>query len=144
MHPDGAIIRSDGTPGFQALHSLAEKDGSILKQLNLSFELGQAHHKNKNPCAESIIKEGHQAINRMEDSSIITSDTAVLIARHINLKIRFNGLTSYEMFTKRGSDDVQQIEMNDSQIADKKHLKRLHTHNPPASREHNFKKGDRV
>ena len=144
VHPQGAVIRSDGAPGFQALHSLAGQEGTTLKQLNISLELGQAHHKNKNPCAESIIKEGHQAINRLEDPSIVTQEKAVLIARHINLKIRSNGLTSYEMFTKRGSYDDQQMQMNDTQIGDKKHLKRLHRHNPPAANDRNFKKGDLV
>ena len=85
VHPDGAVIRSDGAPGFQALRSLAEQEGSILQQLNISLELGQAHHKNKN---ELVIKEGHQAINRLENPSKINTDLAVSMAKQINHKVR--------------------------------------------------------
>ena len=47
IHPQGAVIRSDGAPGFQTLKALAEQEGTVLKQLNLSFDHGQSHHKNK-------------------------------------------------------------------------------------------------
>ena len=79
-HPEGAIIRSDGAPGFQLLRNTAGDEGSFLKTLNISLELGQAHHKNKNPCAELVIKEGHQAINRQENPAVITPELATSLA----------------------------------------------------------------
>ena len=144
VHPQGAVLRSDGAPGFQSLKSLAEKEGSILKDLNLTLDLGNAHHKNKNPCAELVIKEGHQAVNRLDNPTFISQEMAVLIARHINLKIRKNGLTSWEMFTRRGADNITQINVEDQCISDKKHADRLHGHNPPGIPTHSFEKGDLV
>ena len=83
------------------LRAQALQDNSTLKALNITLDLGQAHHKNKNPCAEAIIKEGHQAVNRLDNPTRISPEAAVNIARHINMKIRSNGLSSWEMFTKR-------------------------------------------
>ena len=109
VHPEGAVIRSDGAPGFQALRTLAEQEGSILKEFNISLELGQAHHKNKNPCAELVIKEGHQAINRLENPTKVDTELAVSMAKQINHKIRGNGLSSWEVFTRRGIEKEQDI-----------------------------------
>ena len=38
----------------------------FLSKFNVSLELGNSHHVNKNPCAEFSIKEGHAAIKRAE------------------------------------------------------------------------------
>ena len=144
IHPEGALIRSDGAPGFQTLRNLAEEEESILSKFNIKLELGQAHHKNKNPCAELIIKEGHQAVNRLENPTVVTPETAVMMARHINLKIRSGGLSSWELFTKRGAEAEISIDKSDQEISDDRTAKRLHTHNPPVEAQETFKAGDLV
>ena len=69
---------------------------------------------------------------------------AVTMARNINMKIRAGGLSSWELFTKRGAENDVQIEKSDEKLADEKVARRLHTHNPPVKAQEDFKAGDLV
>ena len=85
----GAVIRTDGAPSFQSIKSQIEQKSSILCQLNISLELGQSHHTNKNPNAEFAIKEGHTFINRQGNKTLLSDHDLTIIARNINNKIRY-------------------------------------------------------
>ena len=43
-----------------------------IAHLNISLELGQRYHVNKNPNAEFAIKEGHAAINRNGSKTLLS------------------------------------------------------------------------
>ena len=67
VNKDGAVIRSDGAPAFQALKLARNREdmNEVLKGLNIPFELGHSQNVNKIPCAENVTKEGHIAINKL-------------------------------------------------------------------------------
>ena len=67
-----------------------------LSCLNIKFDIGQSQHKNRNPCAENAIKEGHLAINKIGNPQYLDAKAVALVARHLNDKIRDQGLSSRE------------------------------------------------
>ena len=144
VHQNGAIIRTDGAPSFQSIKSQIDNKTSILNQINVKLELGQSHHVNKNPCAEFAIKEGHAAINRCGNQTLLNDNDLLIIARQINDKIRSLGFSSVELFTRRSGVDNSIISKSDTEIADKKLANKLHSHNPPVHLPPEFSKGDLV
>ena len=144
VNENGAVLRTDGAPSFQSIKSQIEQKSSILCQFNVSVELGQSHHANKNPNAEFAIKEGHAAINRHGSKTLLSDQDLTIIARNMNQKIRSLGYSSYELFSRRSKVDNSIITRSDSDIADIKHANKLHLHNPPVTNSSQFRKGDLV
>ena len=141
---NGCIIRTDGAPYFMKLRSESKESGSAWHKLNISFELGNSLHTNKNPSAENIIKEGHSSINKLGFSGILQPSDLVLVVRNINTKIRQHGYSGLELFIKRSSATGDDVVMSDSTLADKQLAKRLTSHNPPQPLSHEFSVGDLV
>ena len=94
--------------------------------------------------AEFAIKEGHAAINRHGNKTLLSDQDLTIIARNINQKIRSLGYSSHELFSRRSNVDNSIIVRSDSDIADVKHANKLHLHNPPVSISSKFRKGDLV
>ena len=100
--------------------------------MNLTFELGQSMHTNKNPYAEIAIKEGHLAINKADNPGNLTVVDVTTIARVLNLKIHSTGYSSWELFTRRSTVDNNPLVKIDQDLGDEKLANKLATHNPPA------------
>ena len=99
---------------------------------------------NKNPYAECVIKEGHAAINRIDNPFILGSEEMAKIARQINFKIRESGFSSWELLCRRSLLNGEVIVKSDSELADNKLAKKLNSHNPPACPKSSIKIGDLV
>ena len=108
-----------------------DENATILAQYNICFELGHSYHTNKNPNAEYAIKEGHLAINKADNPTLMSASSAASIARRINSKIRKSGFSSWELLCRRSMVDGSIIDTPDVEIADKKLADKLHRHNPP-------------
>ena len=48
----GTTVQVDCAPGLQTLAAEARLDGSILKKLGITVNLGRVHNVNKNPVAK--------------------------------------------------------------------------------------------
>ena len=144
MHQHGATVRCDGAPSFQSLNKRAETSSDVLTEFNVVFELGQSLHTNKNPDAECIIKEGHAAINRIDNPFKLGSEEVARIMRQINFKIRDSGFSSWELLCRRSLSNGEIINKSDSDLADSKLAKKLSSHNPPAAPSTPVEAGDLV
>ena len=144
IHHQGATIRCDGAPSFQSLNNQTQSSSDVLAEFNVVFELGQSLHVNKNPYAECVIKEGHAAINRIDNPFILGSEEMAKIARQINFKIRESGFSSWELLCRRSLLNGEVIVKSDSELADNKLAKKLNSHNPPACPKSSIEIGDLV
>ena len=70
--------------------------------------------------------------------------TLALVAKNLNDKIRDQGLSSRELFTRRSMVNDEVIVKSDEEISDQQLANRLNRHNPPAILEHDLKIGDLV
>ena len=144
ISPRGCVIRTDGASIFQKLRSDSQDSDSAWKKLNVSFELGNSLHTNKNPTAENIIKEAHNSINKFGNKLSLSTPDLVLVVKHLNSKIRQHGYSSSELFCKRNTTTGDEIVLTDSKLADKQLSTRLSSHNPPQPLSHDFSIGDLV
>ena len=144
VSPNGCIVRTDGAPYFQKLRTESLENDSAWSKLGIRFELGNSLHVNKNPSAENVIKEAHDAINKHGYSGTLQSSDLVIIVKHINSKIRQHGYSGLELFCKRSSATGEDVVISDTNLADKQLATRLTSHNPPQPVTHDFSVGDLV
>ena len=104
----------------------------------------QSLHINKNPYAECVIKEGHAAINRIDNPFKIGSEEVARITRQINFKLRNSGFCSWELLCRRSLVNDEIIVKSDADLADAKFAAKLNCHNPPAAPSEPVETGDLV
>ena len=99
-----AVIRVDPYPGFLSL-------------------------QNKNPVAEKAIQELEEELLRQESGGgpVNTTSLAVATAR-LNARLRYQSLSSRELWTQRSQFIVEQLPVSDHQTILVKHQQRLTTH----------------
>ena len=98
----GATVQVDCAPGLQTLAAEARLDGSILKKLGITINLGRVHNVNKNPVAENAIKGFHKERLRLNPAGgRINEIERSMITKNMNSRIRERGLTSKEMAFNR-------------------------------------------
>jgi hypothetical protein len=130
LHPiDGppTTLRSDPAPGFQTLHN-----SQPLRDKGITFEIGRRKNPNKNPIADKAIQELEDEILRIQptESKLSSSQLSHALSR-LNSRIRFHGLSSYELMFRRNQFSADQLDNNEEAIIASQHQAR--TNNHPAS-----------
>lgn len=124
-----SIIRTDPATALQTLHN----DGSLQK-FNLRIELGEAKNPNKNPIAESAVKELHAELVRLQPrGGKITDTTLAQAVSGMNNIIRQNKLSSREAWTKRDMHTGEELNVNDREMIKQKYDQRCGNHESSAS-----------
>ena len=116
-----AIIRTDPAPGFQKL-----VQDSILAQHRIVIELGRVKNINKNPIAERSVQEVEDEILKLDrDRSTITNAQLAVAVANLNSRLRFQGLSSREMWTQRDQFTSTPLPLDDQKLIEKQHHRRL-------------------
>ena len=124
-----SIIRTDPATSLQSLHN----DGSLQK-FNLRVELGEAKNVNKNPIAESAVKELHAELVRLQPrGGKITDTTLAQAVSGMNNIIRQNKLSAREAWTKRDMHTGEELDVEDSKMIKQKYDQRCGNHESSAS-----------
>ena len=106
------IIRVDPAPGFTKL--LTDK---VLKQHNITLDIGRVKNINKNPVAERAIEElGAEVLNISPHGDPVSKLTLALATANLNTRIRRNGMSSREMWTQRDQITGEQLPIVDREI----------------------------
>ena len=108
---DGATVQVDPGP---SLVSLANDQSSVLKNFNISLDIGRVHNKQKNPVAENAIKEFRKEWLKLKPSGSLLSELErAQITAFMNKRIRLNGLAPKEFVFKRDLKSHSPLIVND-------------------------------
>ena len=121
------VIRVDPAPAFQAL-----EDDEILARHNIHVEVGRIKNPNKNPVAERAVQEFENELAKDHPSKVLSPLEVTIICTQINHKIRFPGLSSKEMLTKRDQFSNLQLQVDDVDLIIQKHNQHISNHAPSA------------
>ena len=120
------IIRTDPASSLRSL-----VNDKLLAKYNMSIELGEPKNKNKNPIAESGIKELHAEFKRIQPLGGKVSDSTLAQAvNNMNSRIRQNKLSASEAWTKRCMTTCEPLVVDDKSLIDLKYSQRLNSHGP--------------
>ena len=127
-HAEVVLVRVDKASG---LVSLAHRPSSDLTKLGIKLELPLDDNKNSNCCVDKAICELEFELKKLSPlgnkiSSLEISQATTLL----NNKIRNRGLSAAEIHFSRGSDDNQNLFLDDSKLQAKKISQRLYNHVP--------------
>ena len=118
------IVRVDPAPGFRSLH-----DDEILKQFNISLDIGRVKNPNKNPVAEKAIAELEDEILREEKGQSPLNEVSLAVATaRLNTRLRKQGLSSREIWTQRNQFTHEQLPIVDMNIIRAQHEARESNH----------------
>ena len=121
----GTTIQVDEAPAFQTLKFESESNGSVLKKLGISVDLGRTFNKNKNPVAENAIKEFHKECLRLNPSGgQITEIDRARITKTMNSRIRSRGYSAKEIAFQRDQNSNQVKPISDEKMAAEQFEKR--------------------
>ena len=113
-------VRVDPHSSFKAL-----QDDKILKECNITLEIGDEKNKNKNGVAEKAIQELHDEIVKVSgDKAKIDQIDLAKATDMLNSRIRFHKRSSKELWMRRNQDKGENIEVNDVQISDEQNVRR--------------------
>ena len=105
-----------------------------LKRNGITLELGNAKYKNKNPVAERAIREFHSEVNRVVgDSPSITEKILMKSIQNLNCRLRGEGVSAREIWTKRDQYSGGQIPIDDLLLIKAKEVKKQKSHVPSAT-----------
>ena len=105
-----------------------------LKLNGINLELGHPKNKNKNPVAERAIREWHSEINRvLGDSPTITEKILMKAVQNLNCRLRGEGVSAREIWTKRDQYNGEQIPIDDLLLLKAKEMKKQKSHLPSAT-----------
>ena len=122
------IIRTDPGTSLQTLHN-----DKSLNKFNLEIELGEAKNINKNPIAESAIREFHAEMVRLQPhGGKITETTLARAIGNMNNIIRQNKLSSREAWTKREMSSGDELNISDESLIKQKFDQRCSSHESSA------------
>lgn len=107
-----AIVHIDPALGFCAL-----REDDILKQLNISLDIGHVKNANKNPVAEKAILELEDELLRQEPGPDQVTPMALAIATaRLNSRLRTIGLSSRELWKQRSQYTHNQLPISNRNI----------------------------
>ena len=89
----------------------------VLKSNGITLDLGESKNKNKNPVAERAVQEIEQEILRTQpQKGPITSVVLALATEATNSRIRRDGLSARELWTKRDQLTGKELLVNDGEV----------------------------
>ena len=123
-----ATIRTDPASGLRSMVNDTE-----LKRCNLTLELGDEKNINKNPVAESTIRELHSELKRLQPLGGKISETTLAQAlSKMNSMIRHHKYSASEAWTKRNMSTGQPIDLSDTELIKQKYAQRCSGHEASA------------
>lgn len=126
--PGGATIRADGATPLQSLVG-----DQTLQKLGLAIQIGRLKNPNKNPVAEKAVQELGMELKRQhpEGGPVSTSQLATAIA-FLNSRVRNRGLSAKEILFQRDHTTGEQLNFEDSHLAQQQNNMRRMNHLPSA------------
>ena len=117
-------IRIDPAPAHKSYHMTTS-----LKSQNIHLEVGDPLNQNKNPVAEKSVREliRELLILQPEGNSINQHILSQAVA-NLNSRIRYSGLSAYEMFTHKEQSTGIRLNVNDLDIIKSQHKNRNRNH----------------
>lgn len=105
-----------------------------LKRNGVGLELGHPKNKNKNPVAERAIRELHSEINKVVgDSPTITEKILTKSVQNLNCRLRGEGVSAREIWTKRDQYNGGQIPIDDLLLMKAKVVNKEKSHVPSST-----------
>ena len=102
---------------------------SSLKEYGITLDVGHAKNVNKNPVAERANQELELELLKVDPSgNPVTAVVLLQAVCSLNTRIRANGLSSKEMFTRRDQTSGDHLKFSDSHIAEKQQSTRSKNH----------------
>ena len=105
-------VRVDPATGWRSV--AMSKD---LEKLGICLQIGSEKNRNKNAIADRAISELHAEINRIDPSGgPITEVTLAKAVCNMNDRVRNNGLSAREVWTKRDAFSGKQLPIIDEKV----------------------------
>jgi len=119
-----STIRIDPAPGFRSLFF-----SQPLSSKGLLFDLGRVKNPNKNPIAEKAVRELQDELIRMDPMGTPISSCQLSFAiATLNSRIRYHGLSAYEVMFGRNQFTASKIPIDESKIITAQQEARLENH----------------
>ena len=129
MPEDGATVQVDCAPGLQSLAAESKLDGSILKKLGISVDLGRMLNPNKNLIAENCIREFHKERLKLNiPGGKLSEINRAIITKNMNSHIRERGLTAKEMALNRDQISNKVKPVSDEDLSKEQTAQQRHMH----------------
>ena len=121
---DYTEVRVDCATGLKKLAV-----NNSLREYGITLDVGHAKNVNKKPVAECANQEVELELLKIDPSGNPVSAVVLLRAVcSVNSRIRSNGLSSKEMFTRRDQTSGDHLRFTDSHIAEKQESARAKNH----------------
>ena len=128
QHGPQAIIRTDPASSLRSL-----VNDETLGKFNLQIILGDEKNINKNPIAESSVRELHSQLKRLQPLGGKVHEGMLAHAiSNMNSLIRNNNHTATEAWTKRSSFTGEPLDLKDADLIDDKYTQRCSDHDASA------------
>ena len=109
--------------------SLFNSHESILSDNNIYLELGRALNPNKNPVAEKCVREMIGELLRLQpEGGPVSSHILSKATANLNSRIRAAGVSAHEMYTQRDQVTGKQLSIEDLEVIQNQHKRRLENH----------------
>ena len=100
-----------------------------VRQCGIALEVGQPKNLNKNPVAESAIKElGLECLHLSPEGGPLSKVQVALATASLNARLRRDGLSARDMWTQRDQFTGQQLAIQDRHIIRQQQLTRSQSH----------------
>ncbi len=117
-------IRVDPHPSLASLAS-----DPFLKDAGITLDIGHSKKQNKNPIAESAIHElGAECLTLQPEGGLISDITLAKATSNLNSRIRWSGLSYWEIWTQRDQLTGEQLPIEDRQLILQQHLRQPLSH----------------
>jgi len=108
------------------LSFLSLREDKILKEHEISLEIGQEKNVNKNSVAERSIQELEEEVKKISPNSSAINDMELIKATHaLNSKIRHTHRSARELLLKRDQYTEENFTINDTEVSEKQLERRL-------------------
>ena len=119
-----AFIRVDPATAFQSIFNRLQ-----LSDYNIILEIGRFKNRNKNPVIDKAIKELEREIRLQNPiGGPLSSMSLDMAIATLNSRLRHPGLSSQEMWTGRDQVSGEQLALNDRNLIDAQHRRRIANH----------------
>ena len=85
----------------------------LLSQLGIRSEIGRTKNENKSPAAEKEVQKIETEIKQLLPEGGPISQVTSISTSNLNFKIKLNGLSAFEMSTKRDQFTGNDLNFND-------------------------------
>ena len=128
LHDGGATVQVHPAPGFCALAT-----DPILLSHGITLEIGRVKNPNKNSVAERAIEElSLELLNLSPEGGPVSDVTLALATANTNSRIRRDGLSAREVWTRGDQLTGEQLPIVDRQLILSQNYSRQQNHTPSA------------